>query len=482
MLKYFDWKKYTSFLFLAVITVWVTHFSTATVSTSWYVLLLVLYYFSDDEAFWLAFFLTTVDGFMGFLGLYSATLEAIPGLPGVEVAQIYIMLSLAKVVMKKKTASPFYGKQLRLLLGYTAFLILLGLAYGLSGPMNNYLKVVKMLLPLVLFYTIPRLMKNFQDFTRLFSLLFLVFLLGYATQLFSLVTGFNPAIYTRRADEAADLEVGRNFRLLYNEAITLVCLTGSLYFLSLRTKKPFPDFFLYLITCLTFAMAFLSATRGWILSFGFMILLHFLLIQKFTAKLAMVLSIFLVIILVVVFSDNVVGRQIQFSIERLTTLEALAGGDLSAGGTLVRLDERGPLVMSVWAESPVFGKGFSDAFFEAQDFHVGNQNILMHAGVIGLGLMVLCLITIILTLLNQYKHRERSNPYRKAFLSLAIILPGWFMLHSSSQQLFAYYGLPLNIMPQAILLGLAGYTVTAGRSYREVLAEEEDEMAEVEVS
>jgi len=77
------------FLLLTAVTIFVTYFTSEVIASFWYLLVLVLYYRSDDEPMWLAFFLVTVDGFMGFMGLYSVTLTILPGLPTIELAQLH---------------------------------------------------------------------------------------------------------------------------------------------------------------------------------------------------------------------------------------------------------------------------------------------------------------------------------------------------------------------------------------------------------
>lgn len=367
---------------------------------------------------------------------------------------------------------------MKVLFGYTVFLVLIGMALGLSGPVNNYLKIVKMTLPLALFYTTPRLIRDNGGYAGFFGFIFLVSILGFTAQIISLTTGFNPAMYSIRAESAGELEVGRNFRVLYNEGITLLSISGALYYLAFRKEKPFSDSFLFLVAFLCFATAFLSATRGWILSFGFMIGMFFVFVRSLSSKMSALIVVAFLALTIIMFSGSAIGKQIQFSIERLTTLESLAEGDLSAGGTLIRLDERGPRVMSAWAENPVFGAGFSDLFLENQDFHVGNQNVMMHSGVVGYSLMILFFLFLILTMFRGYKNTDRFNPYKLCFLALTITLPGWFMLHSSSQQLFAFYGLPMNIIPQAAMLGLMGLTYQAGYGYDENDEKPDDEELE----
>jgi len=59
------------FLVLTAVTIFVTYFTSEVIASFWYLLLLVLYYRSDDEPMWLAFFLVRVHGFYGALFSYA---------------------------------------------------------------------------------------------------------------------------------------------------------------------------------------------------------------------------------------------------------------------------------------------------------------------------------------------------------------------------------------------------------------------------
>jgi hypothetical protein len=456
-------KKYFRFLFLVVITVLVTYYTSAIISSVWYILLLVFYFRSKDEAFWLAFFFVTTDGFMGFLGIYTTVIKAIPGLPGIELAQFYIILSLIKVLSAKNNTRLFYRNWMLGMLLYTIFLVLFGIMDGLDNEINVYFRVVKITLPFLLFYTVPRLLKTVRDYENLFSYLFVVLVLAFVGQLHALFTGFDPKKYFNLSGDTdlgleAELEVGRNFRVLYNQGITMLSLFGALYFLVFKQRSKFKDSYLYLIIVLTFALAFLSATRGFILSTGFIIFLFFIFVQKLNVKQVFVFSIFFISLLLIGLSNRKVSTQIQFSIDRLLTLNSLAEGDISAGGSLIRLSERGPRVMKAWSESPVLGAGFSNKFFEYDDFHVGNQNILFHAGIVGFALMSGFVFYFISKMLGGYFNSSSNNPFSSTFLVFVVFLTGWIIVHSTSGQLFAFYGMPNDIFPQAIFLSLAGLT------------------------
>ena len=463
MVKFSALKKYLGFLFFVVVTVLVTYFTSASISSGWYILLLVIYFRSKDEAFWLAFFFVTTDGFMGFLGIYSTLISAIPGLPGIELSQFYIVLSLIKVLFSKNETRLFYGNWMWGMLLYTLFLLLFGIMNGLESEANVYFRLVKVTLPFLLFYTIPRLLTTLRDYENLFGYLFLVLVMAFIAQLNALFTGFDAKRHFNLLNNPdfalePDLEAGRNFRVLYNQSITFFSLFGAFYFLALKKIKTFKHSYLYVIVVLTFALAFLSATRGYILAIGITIFLFFIFVQKLNVKKVLAFSFLLICLLFVGLSNQKVSTQLQFSMDRLLTLNSLAGGDLSAGGSLVRLNERAPLVTRVWSESPVLGHGFSNRFFENEDFHVGNQNILMHAGIVGILLLYGFIVYIIITMLTSYFKFPANNPFSFTFLVFVIFLLGWIIVHSTSVQQFAFYGLPNDIFPQAVFLGMAGLT------------------------
>lgn len=473
MVQFSSVKKYVWFLLVVVLTVLFTYYPPPVVSSVWYILLLVMYFNSKDEAFWLAFFFVTTDGFMGFLGIYTTVIKAIPGLPGIELAQFYIILSFIKVLFSKNNTRVFYGSWMNALLLYSLFLVLFGILNGLDSELNVYFRVVKITLPFLLFYTIPRLLKTVRDYENLFSYLFLVVVFAFIAQLNALFTGFDPKRYFNLshkpdADEVPELEVGRNFRVLYNQVIFMFSLFGALYFLVLKRLRTLKESWLYLMIILPFAMAFLSATRGFILSFSFIILLFFVFVQRLNLKHVFAFSFLFIGLLIAGLSNKKVSTQIQFSIDRLVTLNSLAEGDMSAGGTLIRLNERGPRVMKAWSESPVLGAGFSNYFFANDDFHVGNQNILLHAGVVGFLLMVGFVFYFCIKMLGCYFNSSPGNPFSSTFPVFVIFLAGWIIVHSTSNQLFAFYGLPNDIFPQAIFLSLAGLTYREYKQYQSV--------------
>ncbi len=441
------------FLVLSLATIIITYFTNEIIASFWALLLLVLYYRSDDEAMWLAFFLVTVDGFMGFMGLYSVTLTLIPGLPAIEISQFYVMLTVVKVSTRRLSYPLYYRKFMQILGIYLVFLIIWGLFMGLSQELNMYMRVLKTSLPFLLIYSLPRLMPDLLSYKRFFGIVFIIVLSAFALQVFTLLTGIYPFESVIYAE--GEIDENEAFRTFYNAISTLIGLLGALLFLSTRGRSGFNDWFLMLIVFSAGMMAVLSATRGWIIAFGLIIILAGVMVRTIDSrKIAGLVLISAVLILAGSRSEKI-RDQVAYSRERLLKIESIQGGDLTAEGTLHRIDVRSPRVMNVWRESPVFGWGFSDRGFQSSDGHVGNQTLLMFSGLVGFALLNGFLLYFMISMYIAYRRSRRGMPYRNGYLIFIIFIAGWFVIHSTSSQQFYFNALPLRVMPQAIILGLS---------------------------
>ena len=440
------------FIVLISATIAVTYFSSGIITVLWYLVVLILYAISKNEGFWLAFFLATVDGFMGFLGLYSITLKIIPDLPGIELAQFYVIIALIKAISKRKTSQVFYFKYLQLLLLYVIFMIAWGQISGFSGGLNTYLRVFKMVLPLTLFYSIPALFSDAKSYEKFFSLVFFILIVAFLTQLFSLLTGIEPA-KSALVDEELFSEPG-TFRGFFNAAATLLSLFGALYYLSMRRQKAFSQGILYLVVSSALGMAVISATRGWIIGLGLVVVIQASILFSMGRQSIPWLVVFVLILFFAGMSNPKIKKQVQYSKERVMTLGTLSEGDVSANKTLYRLTVRSPAVMRVWRQKPLFGWGFSDASWTYGDGHVGNQNILLYSGIAGFLLLAGFLIRFSYVMIRRFIQSRRFRKVRPEFLVFPVFLLGWFVIHSTSGQQFGFSGLPLHIIPQAVFFSL----------------------------
>jgi len=452
-----DFWKVSQFLALLVFSILANYFAPKFMASVLWVVVLMAYARSKNEGFWLAYFLVLSDGFFGFFGMYAAMLNIIPGLPGVEAGQVYIIIGIVKAYGRPLNYTPFYNKLLRILLIYLAFLLVQGYVIGVSMEINVQFRLIKWLVPLFMLYSIPRLFTRVEQYRDVFLYLFPVAIMALGAQIFTLVTAHSPMQHfgvAKKAKFAIKVTKEKTYRGLYNEMILLITFFGALFFLAFRPGKYFKTGYLFLILLANFASVFLSATRGWVICFSFSLIFSLLFVLRLGPK--RILSM-LLLILVFAWGSTfipVIGLQITNAVKRLLTLEKLAEGDMSAGGTLIRLNTRGPRVMKKFEETPLTGLGFSTEFMEHDDFHVGNQNILMHSGIIGYALMHFFFIYFMFRLFVRNMMLPPEHTYKGTLLVFCIFFPAWFMLHSSSQQFFSYYQTVQGAIIQAVFFSM----------------------------
>ena len=453
---FYAWPDALKFLSIIAVTLIVTYYTATAVRAVWYVLLLVTYFFSKNEALWLAIFLSTTDGFAGFFGLYAVMLPVLPGLPAVELAQVYIVLTVIKAARGNKKALVFYNKYLQVLFVYLIFLIIWGQLMGFTGDLNVYFRVLKGFIPMLLFYSVPRLFINQRTYYRFFNIVFIIVLLAFVAQVFTLLAGVTPL-------EAAGLNIDekaedtKEFRVFFNASSTLLGLFGALYYLNRKETRSQTRLFLYVVIFAALAMTVFSATRGWIISFSLIIFLTLLFTGIMRTSRILEFMLITIPLLYWAVSNPTINNQMVFARNRLGAMEAIAGGDLSAEGTLQRLDYRSQRVMDAWRDNPVFGWGLSDKGYEYGDGHVGNQCLLAISGIVGFVLLNGFLIYFTWKMLYLYNKSFRRVSDRSSLLVFAFFLAGWFLIHSTSGQQFNYIGMPAKIIPQAIFLSFGAF-------------------------
>jgi len=443
------WPDLLKFMVLIAITIYATYYSPAPVAMAWYAVMAVAYYFSTNEALWLALFLATADGFASYFGMYEVTLTVLPGLPAVEISQIYILLTVIKAAGKKVKPALFYGKYLQILLIYLIFNVIWGQLMGLSGGLNVYFRVIKGIIPMMLFYSVPRLFVSREMYERFFRLVFIMVLVSFAAQLFTLLTGVSPmeagGIVPQEIEDDSD-----DFRVFYGPASALTGLFGALYYLSVGRSSPRDRVIPVMVVFAAYAMAFLSATRGWIISFTFIIVTTLLFSGTLRTRRGFYIAVAVVPLSLWFLSLPVIREQINFARERLEAIESISEGDITARGTLMRLDYRSQRTLAGWSENPLFGWGPSDKGYDYDDGHVGNQSLLATSGVVGFVLLNVFLGWFIYMILSLYFQTSRRVRERGTLLVFVFFLVGWFIIHSTSGQQFNYSGFPANIIAQAV--------------------------------
>lgn len=453
------YKRFLELSFWIVFTILTTYYVPKFIQPALYIIMLIAYYRSKNEPMWLAIFLVLSDGFLGFFNNYEVVLAVIPGLPPIEMGHFYVLFSIIKATRYRPPGRFFFNTLLGVLTVYLGFLIVQSYVLGLNPAMNVQFRLLKTIFPLGLFYAIPRLFRTEEDYRSFFAYMFPFAFTTLFAQVFTIVMHMSPSQFLgvhRKFWFTVDVNTGRTYRGFYSTATVLSTYFGSMYYLAHRGKN-FNQLYLFAVLGASLMAAFLSATRGWVVGMSLSLILFLFFVVKLSGKQVSRLALSAALILISLMAIPIVNKQISLAIKRMTTLEALASGDRTAKGTLSRITERSPRVMNKWIESPLTGWGFSDTFTEYQDFHVGNQNILLHSGILGAALLGMFFVYFHGKLFFRSTLLPRGHPLKEALLTFGVFFPGWFFIHSSSGQQFAYYqdpGQALVFVPYLYLGGL----------------------------
>jgi len=352
--------------------------------------------------------------------------------------EIVCLLYILKAFIRKSKIIPiFYKKSLFLIFGYSIILFILGFVLGVS--LLKVLRTLRFILPLVLLFVIPKLVFTHEEKVISFiNILFALVFFCVLAQLIDIIFGIPLATFfgeTMIIFAGHELETTSKIvfdvneeavRTIYGVFILFVSfITGLFYIVS--ENVIWKKLYLYLIVSLCFLSVFLSATRGWIIAFSTILVLFFLIFPK---NLRISFSGIIIVILLMM-SSSKIEKQITGSLDRIESINYLLKGDITAGGTLQRISERSPRVMTKFKESPIYGFGFSDEYYKFADGHVGNQTLLLNGGIIGYLIYSIFWLVFIWTLF-------KGRLYSKSLYVFIFAFFGLFIIHSSSRIIFSY--------------------------------------------
>jgi hypothetical protein len=301
-------------------------------------------------------------------------------------------------------------------------------------------------------------MNSEKDFYRFCKLLFPFAIITIIIQIISYFIGsdFHSLLsgqsYTPEDTLAA--EEGILYRTVSSSFI-IFFITISAVFYKIRNTKEFSSIYLNVLIFISFLSMVLTGTRGWILAYILMFsLIIFSLPLNIVIKriVSMVISgIIFFYILTMIFP--IIGTQVEYSFKRLETVGRLAQGDITAGGTLSRLDVRGPVLWAMAKERLILGYGFTDYYFTNEDGHVAHLNILFNSGIIGTIILNYIFFSIFYKILKLSKTRNFISGYGSSLKIFAFALIGIYVIHSTSGQLWGYSGMSGSTFLYAFLLG-----------------------------
>ncbi len=429
-------------LFVYIVgAVFLVYFVPAPVNKFLFLAVLPIAWKSKKDYFWLAFFLILIDQPGGLfsggkrddafrLPIYTILLGF-----AFTIYELYLILFLLKIKLKSEyrlNKKPvFFAQELNTLVLLFILLVSISPFIGMSFKAVN--EVIKIVINLTLFYSMFYIIPDLDKLIRFLKLIFPFAFIAVILQVFSLANGFqivhlvkpNIEITQGVFNVFGEGEIERPIELV---SILFICFSGSLLMIRLKTKA-FNINYLWTINLISFVSIFMTGTRSWFLAFVIGYIVFLFLSRNEISKILYRSLVGIFIVICVSFYIPSISRQIEAAATRIVTINKVIEGDFTAGGTLLRIDQRAPKVMAAFNQSTwVFGAAFSDLHREHQDFHVGYHNLLLNVGVIGvlafLFLFLRIIIKGIFVNVND-KHKLTST----ALIGLIIL----FVINTGSQ-------------------------------------------------
>jgi len=432
-------KEFLLFVGLYIISIYIMYFTTKPIQLAFIIVLLLVFIRSKNNYFWLAFFFILFQApagiFSGGMSDFYGRLPLFTLLTGASFTtiEIFVFIAFIKALLMKTPVDIPFKIPLQCLAFYLIFVVIQSFLFGIGSSTIIY--TCRILLFLTLFYTVPAFLKNREDYYFFILLVIPFIIVDFGGQLYELAAGHKPfktLITDVQLLEASDTSGGLRTEISY--FLNFLAILFSLFLLTL--KERINKVLILAILSVSILSVLLTATRGWILSYGIMLILFFSLYINMIGKNIKWIFISFVILVIILYSVPEVKNQSVNALRRFSTMKSFFQGDITAEGTLSRLTNRGPLVMSYFYKNPLTGFGFSDTV--NSDSHVGNQNLLMTTGIIGYSLFMFLWLNFSYKLLLTAKRLSYNNPYKKALKVLVIGLVGILIIHSTSTQIFGY--------------------------------------------
>lgn len=462
-------KDNTLFLWILIITFLLVYYSpSVTITRFAFLFFLPFIYSSRKDYIWIAWLFVIVDG-PGYLfqGSMFSDPHRIPIYPlfasiSISFYDLLLFTYIFKIIVKKRyrVKNPFIFRKETIIF---FSIILLYVVYSMLGFKSNMISIYKLLMPwgfaIIVYYTFMRE----TDFYKFNKLVFpLVFFLLFV-QLYSLIAGeqfVNLFKETNLIKEHLSKDLTESFdssfRTLSSVFLTLYVVVVSFFYLG-KLDKWFPKKYLLLIVVISFINAFITGTRGYLLSVVFIsVMSYFFVLDR--NKISNAFASFGILVFIVLLLPRISPKfenQFQNVTERYETLILLAQGDVTAGGTLQRLNVRAPRVMKQANESPVFGHGFSNPYFEFAEGDVGFHSMVLNSGWVGTVIQYILISSILIKIYRKNRNRKYKMQYAKGGIVFIIGILGILLFHHSTNMAFGMTpGAQYAIHERYIIYGL----------------------------
>jgi hypothetical protein len=407
-------------------------------------------YQSKADYYWLAWFFVLNDApgklFASF-SMFDLRLPAYTIAPGLSFTfqELFLFMYIIKAVGKRKPSGFVFRGTFTWFFIYSLIVLISSFFIGMDR--GTTIASLKEILPWLWVLIIPVFINDEETILKASKLLFPMVILAMLSSLVAFRTGLyidgilkGGGGYTRDLTGSEDVLS----RAGSSAFIILFCMIQGINYL-FKNYKRLNINYLSGVLVLGFLVIFLSATRGWVIALLILLTsVFFVSGYNFAKNFVRIVSVFGLLYLLVFTFLPAMGSQTSLALDRLMTLEELARGDVTAGGTVSRIDVRSPIVMNKFRESPVIGWGFSREYFSFRDGHVGNQNILLNVGILGFLFLSLVFIFVFLRMWRYSSVKSQNPGLDRISRVYAISMISVLAIHTSSTQ---FWGFSMTFTP-----------------------------------
>ncbi len=416
--------------------------------TVYYSIVLILFLRSKDHVFWTAFLFILVANPLGLLEYrwFGWILQLTPtvGITYKAAFGFAFLLKRKDLIQNAQYLQyDVFSKYYKVFGLYVVFLMFVGFVYGFSFV--QLFSLLDYLPSLLIIVVLPRMFsqKQMLEFNKL---IFLFSILMTAATLVGIISnGALIRMLTFGQSSAGVIYKDGLIRITGGIFISLYTMFAGMFYL-VKSGNEFKTSYLWIVVLLAWLFILSSATRGWMIASTVFL---FLSLMYYSVRLSGTGRIFLGFLVLAFIGylllPAAVKENLSLAFDRLETVEAMTEGDLTAEGTASRFTERGPRVLSRFDESPVFGFGYSKITYRYYENHVGNHDLLLVGGVLGLLIVWLSVFSII-----AFIFRLEKNGYGKSIFVFGIAIITMMLIHTTSRNMVSF----LMPVDSAFLLAL----------------------------
>lgn len=466
------------FLILFIFTVISVYYLPSPLNKLFFLALLPIAYKSKNSYFWITYLIIILSGPMRLFEDYEG--DIVHRIPQYDLFGSYGLIFYEILLIVLFFKAIFKGEKNKLLLAnhYNRFLVLIILLlifsfmYGIET--SSFISYSRKFLFFTLFYTFPRLIKK-EDFIFLFKIFSIFTILTFMNQLLSATIGFNIADRIAGKGWVEHFFEGTEYKRAYDSVLAqFITFIFGLVLYSM--KRPFfnKNLLIFIIS-ISYLSIFITGTRGWMIAFSVALIYYFIFIDNKKIKTFVALILCAMILSAALIFSPGMKTLIQSNVQRLSTMQEFAYGDITAGGTDVRLTERLPIVVDGIKQHPILGWGFSKDFAKYNDSHVGFAAQIAQSGFIGLIILVLFLIAFWRKNKNINESISKKSPFKNSILALNAGIISLIIIHFSSTQIFGF-----SLHPMIFILVIS-FFLLSDLWQKWALAEEYNKKKEIEI-